>query len=88
MFIATPRDYFASCHEMKRDKRPRVQGDLFQSILRPQDFSLFGSEALRSGAPGCWPERPDVGDYHHMPSYSRSPFTPRYGLLNCSFIIS
>ena len=42
MLVATPRDYFASCHEMKEDKRTRAQCDLFQSNL--EGFAYFGSE--------------------------------------------
>jgi len=41
VLIATPRDY-ASCHEMKRDKRTRVQSDLSQSTFFA--FPYFRSE--------------------------------------------
>jgi len=79
VLVATPRDY-ASCHEMKRDERTRVQGDLFQSILKA--FPYFGSEvrSARTRAScdggfavcGCWCLGPGILSSHPDQSCHRS----------------
>ena len=60
MLVATPRDYFASCHEMKEDKRTRVHSDLFQSTL--EAFSYFGSEVRNGALVTALGRFADVGD--------------------------
>ena len=72
MLVATPRDYFASCHEMKEDKRTRVQGDLFQSIL--EAFPYFGSE-VRNGAPVTALGRLTLVTRNPIISHNSFPFT-------------
>ena len=70
MLVATPRDYFASCHDMKRDEKTRVQGDLLRSNL--ETFPILGLRSeVRNGAPVTALGRfADVGDSETLSSHA------------------